>query len=129
ISFSDCDPLGRCCGYESHDTWVLRNATGSGGIPTWEQLIPDAPAGLPPGRIAHSAVYDPVTNRMVIFGGGQGNGFAFSPLFNDVWVLTHANGLGGTPEWVPRTPHGGPPVPREGHGAFYRQATNEMIVF
>lgn len=98
------------------------------GTPTWEQLTPTAPAGLPPGRGAHSAVYDSVTNRMIIFGGGQSNGFHFNPLFKDVWVLTNSNGLGGEPEWVPRTPTGGP-VPREGHGGFYKQATNEMIVF
>ena len=125
VVFGFSDPL-RCCN-ESNDTWVLINATGSS--PTWQQLTPNAPAGLPQGRIAHSAVYDAATNRMIIFGGGRTNGFAFGPLFNDVWVLTHANGLGGTPEWVPRTPTGGPPAPREGLGGFYKQATNEMIIF
>src|SRR5207245_2423581 len=121
-------PLSPCC-VESQDTWVLKNATGSAGTPTWQRLTPNTPAGFPPGRGAHSAVYDPATNRMIIFGGGHFNGFHFSPLFKDVWVLTNANGLGGTPEWIPRTPSGGPPAPREGHGAFYKQATNEMIVF
>jgi len=128
IVFGGFDVFSPCC-VLSNDTWVLKNATGSGGTPTWQQLSPAAPQGLPAARTAHSAVYDPTTNRTLIFGGGQPNGFAFSPLFNDVWVLTNGNGLGGTPEWVPVTPSGGPPAPREGHGAYYRQATNEMIVF
>jgi hypothetical protein len=127
IIFGGSD-LSRCCN-ETNDTWLLVNASGTGGTPTWQRLTPNAPAGLPQGRIAHSAVYDSATNRMIIFGGGRTNGFAFGPLFNDVWVLTNANGLGGTPEWVPRSPSGAPPAPREGHGAFYRQATNEMIIF
>ena len=84
---------------------------------------------LPPARHAHSAVYDSATNRMIIFGGGQFNGSFFNPLFYDVWILTNANGTGGNPEWVPRMPGGGPPQAREGHGAFYNQATNEMFVF
>jgi hypothetical protein len=93
------------------------------------KLTPTAPAGLPQSRQAHSAVYDPATGRMIIFGGGRVAGGHFSPLLNDVWVLTHANGLGGTPEWIPLTPSGGPPAPREGHAAFYNQVTNEMFVF
>jgi hypothetical protein len=120
------DPLGACCP-ESQDTWVLRNATGAAGTPTWTKLAPTGP--LPPGRRQHSAVYDPASNRMIVFGGGHFNGTVFSPLFNDVWVLKHANGLGGTPEWSPLVTSGGPPTPREGHGAVYNPGKNEMIVF
>ena len=120
--------LSPCCA-ETNDVWVLENATGSGGVPSWVQLTPTAAAGLPQSRQAHSAVYDPATNRMIIFGGGRIGGGHFSSLFNDVWVLTHANGLGGTPEWIPLTPSGGPPAPREGHAAFYNHTTNEMFVF
>ena len=28
---------------------------------------------------------------------------------NDAWVLTHANGLGGDPAWIPLKPSGTPP--------------------
>ena len=62
--------LSPCCA-ETNDVRVLKNATGSGGVPTWVQLTPTAPAGLPQSRQAHSAVYDPATNRMIIFGGGR----------------------------------------------------------
>jgi hypothetical protein len=67
------------------DTWVLRNATALGGAPAWVEL---APSGGPPlARISHTAVYNPATNRMVVFGGQA------SPFRNDVWVLSEANGL------------------------------------
>lgn len=127
IVFGGSDPT-QCC-HETNNTWVLINASGANGTPTWQQLTPDAPDGLPPGRNGHTAIYDPGTNQLIIFGGGQTNGYAFSPLFNDVWILTNANGLGGTPQWIPRTPNGGPPAPREGHAAIYKQSTNEMFVF
>lgn len=120
------DPPGACCS-ESQNTWVLSNATGIGGTPTWTKLAVTGP--LPPGRRQHSVVYDPVQNRMIIFGGGQFNGSVFSPLFNDVWVLKNANGLGGQAEWLPVSPSGGPPAPREGHGAAYNPATKTMIIF
>jgi cell wall-associated NlpC family hydrolase len=128
IVFGGLDPFSPCC-VHSNDTWVLTNATASGGTPQWQQLKPDAPNGLPQARNANSVVYDPATNHLVIFGGGQYDGFAYGVMFNDVWVLTNANGLGGTPQWIPLTPSGGAPAPREGHGAFYKQATNEMFIF
>jgi hypothetical protein len=128
IVFGGLDPFSSCC-VHSNDTWVLTNATASGGTPQWQQLVPDAPNGLPQVRNANSVVYDAATNRLIVFGGGQFDGFAYGIMFNDVWVLTNANGLGGTPQWIPLTPTGGTPAPREGHGAFYKQATNEMFVF
>lgn len=120
---------GVVCCIESNDTWVLVNATGSDGSPAWVKLSPLAPAGLPPARHAHSAVYDPVSNRMIIFGGGRYNGWHFDPLFNDAWVLTNANGQGGTPEWIPLLPAGTLPAPREGQAAFYRPGMNQMLIF
>jgi hypothetical protein len=45
---------------------------------TWLKLLP---GGTPPtGRIDHTAIYDPVGNRMVVFGGLGGSG-----MLNDVW--------------------------------------------
>ena len=126
IVFGGYNPTGSG---ETNEVWVLMNASGTGGLPTWQQVIPNAPAGLPATRQAHSAVYDPATNRLIIFGGGQTGGGAFAVLFQDVWVLTFANNVGGTPQWIPLAPSGGPPAPREGHAAVYNQATNEMFLF
>ncbi|MBI1885541.1 MAG: hypothetical protein HYS09_04400 [Chloroflexi bacterium] len=104
-----------------NDVWVLTNANGLGGTPTWSQLTPSG--GPPAGRQGPTAVYDPASNRMVVFGGLTS---AFS---NDVWVLTNANGLGGTPTWIQLSPTGGPPPGRCCGTAVYDAASNRMIVF
>jgi hypothetical protein len=109
-----------------NDVWVLSNANGIGGTPTWTQLFPLTPNGAPAPRSAHQAVYDPNTNRMTVFGGSN-NGVMTIP--NDTWVLTNANGLGGTPQWIPLSPAGGPPARRSGFISTYDPATNAMTVF
>src|SRR6266446_6878918 len=87
-----------------NDVWVLSNANGQGGTATWTQL---SPSGTPPrARELHTAVYDPATNVMTVFGGFGSNGLGLS----DVWVLSHANGLGGTPAWTQLSPSGSPPL-------------------
>jgi murein DD-endopeptidase MepM/ murein hydrolase activator NlpD len=123
-----------CC-TNFNDVWVLTNANGSDGVPEWIKLNPASPQGFPAPRGRHSAVYDTGANRMIIFGGGNFTGdpscnfCIFNPLFNDVWVLTNANGLGGTPTWVPLFPSGGPPAGRAGHHAVYDPASNRMTIF
>lgn len=107
----------------ANDIWVLANANSLGGIPAWTQLSPAGAAPAP--RNVHSAVYDPASNRMTIFAGNN----CFSGFFNDVWVLSNANGLGGTPAWTQLTPAGIPPAPTGYHSAVYDPATNRMIVF
>jgi hypothetical protein len=74
-----------------NDVWILSNATGQGGTPAWMQVVPAG--SLPAARADHSTVYDPKNNRLIIFGGADGSGE-----LNDAWVLTNANGLGGTPQ-------------------------------
>jgi Galactose oxidase, central domain len=101
-----------------NDVWRLN------GNLTWTVL---KPIGTPPApRSLHSAIYDSANNRMVIFGGGEGN---TSPCANDVWVLTNANGKTGTPEWVELAPTGTAPAPRANHGAVYDPNTNSMILY
>jgi len=106
-----------------NDVWVLSNANGNGGAPVWNQLTP---AGtLPPARSAQAAVYDPVTKRMVIFGGGD-DGIGD---LNDTWVLTNANGIGSSSEWIRLSPGGGPPSPREVAMVSYDPVANTMTIF
>jgi hypothetical protein len=115
----------RGAGNTLNDVWVLRNANGLGESPVWEELHP---TGEPPNaRVGHTAIYDSASNRMVVFGGGS-NGF-LPPFFNDVWVLDHANGLGGDPAWVQLNPIATPPSEREDHTAIYDAARNQMVVF
>src|SRR5205085_7753756 len=50
-----------------HDAWGLSLS----GVPQWTQLSPDG--GAPIGRDAMAATYDPLADRMVVFGGWSGN--------------------------------------------------------
>ena len=109
-----------------NDVWVLSDSDGSGLASTWTQLLP--PGAAPAGRIRHSAVYEPNTNSMTIFGGDLAFGYCYAQS-NDVWVLANANGAGGTPTWTQLAPAGALPTVREGHTAVYDGANNRMIVF
>jgi len=111
-------------GGAANDVWVLTGADGTGGTPTWSQLLP---AGLGPApRYDHTAVYDPSSNRMIVFGGLANDGFT---VFGDVWVLTNANGIGGTPTWNQLAPMGSAPATRLGHTAVYDPNSNRMVIF
>jgi hypothetical protein len=101
------------------------NANGSGN---WSTLIADGAVGSPPARDAHTAVYDAANNRMIVFGGEILSSGVFTYL-NDVWVLSDANGNGGTPAWIQLAPSGAPPPVRSGHTAVYDAANNRMIIF
>ncbi len=110
-------------GTNRNDVWVLKNANGL-GLPAWEQLTPTTAA--PPVRNGATAVYDKNTNRMTIFGGAQ---VLVSSTYNDVWTLANANGLGGTSQWTQLAPTGVLPQSRSEHSAVYDSAANQMLIF
>jgi len=96
------------------DVWAL----STGASPEWTQL---APSGLPPApRREHTAIYDPVGDRMVVFAGRDGAGE-----FNDSWALS----LAGQPAWALLSPEGSPPSPRADHTAIYDPSRGRMIIF
>ena len=104
------------------EVWVMTNANGLGGAPVWTQLFP---TGTPPfNNGGASTIYDPATNRLVVYGGCYAN---CSPALSQVVALTNANGLGGTPAWVPLSVTN--PQPRAGHAAVYDSLNNQMIAF
>src|SRR5262249_34928916 len=101
------------------------NPDGSNGTPQWTQLT--VPGPLPPARWVQHAAYDRANNRMVVYGGRLG-GDAGAAL-TDVWVLTNANGLTGTPSWIQLTPSGTAPVAREHLFSTYAEASNRFLIF
>ncbi len=104
----------------NNNVWVLANADGTGGSPTWSLLSPSGTP--PPPRSNHTAVYDVAANQMIVFGGGV-------PLqANDVWVLSDANGI-GTPAWTELSPSGTPPPARLALTAVFDPASNRMTIF
>jgi hypothetical protein len=62
---------------------------------------------------------------MIVFGGRTDPS---TIIFNDVWVLSNANGF-GTPSWSQLTPTGTLPCARQDHTAIYDAASNRMVVF
>ncbi|MGH9866913.1 MAG: Kelch repeat-containing protein [Candidatus Polarisedimenticolia bacterium] len=99
-----------------NDVWALSSGTGS----TWDELVP---SGIPPPpRMGHSAVYDAVRDRVVVFGGSDLTGATH---YNDIWELA----LAGTPAWRRLEPTGSPPCPRNDHSAVYDASGDRLIVF
>jgi len=89
------------------------------GAPTWTQLLP---SGTPPvPREGQSAIYDPIRDRMIVFGGND----ASHVDHNDVWALS----LGASPAWTKLTPTGTPPTPRGWHSAIYDPVRDRMVIF
>jgi hypothetical protein len=106
-----------------NDVWLLQNANGVGGTPTWMSVATSG--GVPRPRYAHAAAYDAATDTMMVFGGSD----CAAGFFNEVWTLSHANGLGGIPNWKQLTVTGTGPVGRESSSVVYDAGSNELIVF
>ncbi|MBI4421209.1 MAG: fibronectin type III domain-containing protein, partial [Gemmatimonadetes bacterium] len=110
----------------TNGVWILTTADGAGGTPNWTNPIPNGTAGSPAARHAHRVAYDLQNNRLIVFGGCAGGCL---PTLNDVWVLTNANGVGGTPAWTQLAPTGGPPAGRAHPAMVYDPVGNRLIVF
>src|SRR5438094_1123851 len=95
IMFGGCGPTG--CN-TSNTTFVLQDAFGVAGTPTWSQL---STLGGPPGaRHGHILAYDSGLNELIVSGGCAGGCL---PLATDMWSLSNAaNGIGGPPTWTAR---------------------------
>lgn len=82
-------------------TWLML-ATSSALAQTWSQLVT---TGAPPLVFTNVANYDSKNNRLIVF---LPRGDVLPS--DEVWVLTHANGLGGTPRWTQLEPAGTAPT-------------------
>ncbi|HLF06806.1 MAG TPA: kelch repeat-containing protein, partial [Thermoplasmata archaeon] len=105
------------------DVWVLTNASGTGGPSRWIEI--PVSGSTPVGRVMHTAVYDPGSNRMVVYGGLH----KYGDVKPEVWVLNNANGLGGPAGWTLLSPSGQARPLRSEHSATYDAANDRMTVF
>jgi hypothetical protein len=97
-------------------TWAL----SLGGSPSWSQV-----AGPPRKRTGHTTIYDPIRNRLILFGGACAAGYTNGLPLNDTWAFS----LDGTMRWDLISPIGTPPEGRSGHTAIYDPIRDRMIVF
>jgi len=105
---------GNCGPFSCSDVWALSLA----GNPAWSEITP--PGSPPFGGYGHAAIYDPVRDRMVVFGG-----YDFISYRNDVWALS----LAGSPAWSELTPAGTAPSARYAPAAIYDPVRDRMVVF
>src|SRR5439155_26363628 len=96
----------------SNDAWTL----SLDGSPAWTKF---SPSGVPPSPRSHAtAVYDPVRDRMLVFGGLSPAGFP-----DTVWALS----LGPNPSWSVIAANGSPGG-RLDHSAIYDPVLDRMVV-
>jgi hypothetical protein len=105
-----------------NDVWVLKNANDVSTLPSWTHLSPTGT--IPSERESSSAVYDSATNTLIVFGGDDGVN-----QYGDIWLLSNANGTGGTPAWTELTASNHGPSARSGHTAIYDSVNNRMTVY
>jgi hypothetical protein len=86
----------------------------------WTALTPSGTA--PSARMHHTAIYDPASERIIIFGGDNG-----TSALNDAWALDLTGG--GSGAWVALAPSGTPPSARYTHSAIYDTPHRRMIVY
>lgn len=97
------------------DVWSLDISTQHG---TWTQLIAHGAAGTPSGRRNHVAKYDPVGNRLILFGGHDGASR------NDTWQFNLTNNT-----YTQLSPGGTLPVARELHTGFYDPDNQRLVIW
>lgn len=116
---------------DRHDRMLVLCGRDDGHLPTntayalqdsadfmnWQRL---APGGTPPSPRAHAAgIYDPVGDRVLLFGGLDGSGF-----LGDLHQLS----LSASPTWSTLSTSGGP-TGRAGASAIYDAPHHRMILF
>lgn len=101
---------------QAPEIWNLQLRCGLGHFP------------VPAFRSGHSAIYDPLRDRMIVFGGDldvhDDYNYNVSPA-NDVWAWN----LDGVTGWTELATGGPRPDPRTAHSAIYDAKPDRMIVF
>ncbi|HET7293056.1 MAG TPA: Calx-beta domain-containing protein, partial [Vicinamibacteria bacterium] len=105
------------------DVWLLEHASGTTGTPSWRRLPIDG--SIPAPRWGAAGGYDPVTDRLLVFG-GRGDGGA---ALGDTWILANASGRSGVPVWKGLDADAGGPPPRWGASAAFDAGSRRLLLF
>jgi len=97
-----------CC------TGILFRSTATVTAATWVQL---SPANSPSARSYVAMTYDPISGKVIMFGGFDGTGY-----LNDTWTF---DGI----SWAPVATGGNSPPPRAAAQMAYDSVTHEVILF
>jgi len=95
-------------GVNYDDTWVFDSNTMN-----WTQMHPN---NSPSGRYGHKMVFDPVTNKIILFGGSAGTNY-----LADTWTYDYV-----TNNWTAVTPTNSPSA-RRYHTMVY-DSTNNIVL-
>lgn len=110
LVFGGTEPFS---GRRLDDLWAYKPATA-----TWTQLTQGP---RPPERLSHSAIWDPVADQMIVFGGGCGAGC----YRNDMWAYRP-----GTNSWSQLGVNGvALPAARGGHSGVWDTIAGRLLVF
>ena len=107
--------------YGTHnDTWELSLRPTR---PRWRKLDPKGP--LPLARRSLTSIFDPLRNRMIAFGGWDGNPDS-DAFLNDTWALSLSP---RNLQWTELTPQGDLPTVRDAMTAIYDPLGDRLVVF
>lgn len=95
-----------------NDVWSLDLDTA-----TWSQIV--SSGEIPAARARHNAVYDPLRDRMVVFGGNEGTVMSDTLHALDLATLT----------WSRITPKQSAPTPRQAAGMVYNSISDRLVLF
>jgi hypothetical protein len=101
-----------------NDVWALDLES----TPTWHKLSPGG--ALPSARRSGTAIYDPLRDRMVIYGGWD-SGPSIEAFLGDAWAMSLSPDL----TWSPLGPTGPTPSSRDAMQAVYDPVQDRMVVF
>ncbi len=98
------------------DTWIYEPAAD-----TWTELHPIGP--VPSARAGHTMAYDPITKRVILFGGAPDISGTEGSL-DSTWAYEPSKNT-----WTELKPSGPVPAARQGHVMAYYSAEGLMTVF
>lgn len=109
--------LGNNTATTTNDLWAFNAPAG-----TFTQVIADGAPGSPAARGRASIAWNPLTNKLVVFGGNTRG--ATPTLLNDLWEYDPI-----TNAWANVTPVGAAPAPRQHAPMTWDPTLNGMLLF